>query len=592
MAGGSVPAMTDARTAIFELSDAYVDWYAEAFPTDATQAGLTAFESRQTDYSPAAADARNAYQRATVDQLDALAAQPGVDDRTRVAIDVMRTDLRTWVDLHEAGEHLRPARELGSDIAAVRECFDLMPTDTEGEWDTIAIRMLAVPTALASLTEAMREGLHRGIVSERRQVLACASQVAVWAGVDGTSTTPFFLNLAEQYAARTDASTALATQLLDAANAATGAYAEMHAFLLNEYAPRANPVDGVGRERYALWSRVFNGIDLDLDATYAWGWEELARIEAEMARVAERIRPGAGVAATCDWLMHEDATHRIEGVAAFRDFLQETMDTAIRELNGTHFDIAPPLQTVEAMIAPPGGAAAMYYTPPTEDFSRPGRTWYPAGDKTVFPTWHEVSTAYHEGVPGHHLQLAQVRLLADELTRYQRVLCWSSGHGEGWALYAERLMGELGYLDDPAYELGMLRAHAFRAARVVVDIGLHCGMTIPAHASIGAGEVWNPDLALAFMIEHGGESEAFMRSEVNRYLGLPGQAISYKVGEKVWLESRAEVQRRLGADFDLKAFHSAALDLGPMGLAQLQTELVRLGERVPGHESPGQSPIR
>ena len=109
------------------------------------------------------------------------------------------------------------------------------------------------------------------------------------------------------------------------------------------------------------------------------------------------------------------------------------------------------------MIAPPGGAAAMYYTGPTEDFSRPGRTWYPTLGKTRFPLWGEVSICYHEGVPGHHLQVAQVRYLADTLSRFQRTLAGTSGHGEGWALYAERLMGELGYLDDPAYELGMLR---------------------------------------------------------------------------------------------------------------------------------------
>ncbi len=119
-----------------------------------------------------------------------------------------------------------------------------------------------------------------------------------------------------------------------------------------------------------------------------------------------------------------------------------------------HFDIPEPVQRVEAMIAPPGGAAAMYYTGPAEDFSRPGRTWYPTLGKTRFPLWGEVSICYHEGVPGHHLQIGQVRYLADTLSRYQRTLAGTSGHAEGWALYAERLMGELGYLDDPAYELG------------------------------------------------------------------------------------------------------------------------------------------
>ena len=227
------------------------------------------------------------------------------------------------------------------------------------------------------------------------------------------------------------------------------------------------------------------------------------------------------------------------------------------------------------MIAPPGGAAAMYYTGPSEDFSRPGRTWYPTQGRTTFPLWREVSTCYHEGVPGHHLQVAEVKYLSGQLSRFQRVFGFLSGHGEGWALYAERLMGELGYLEDPAYELGMLGAQAMRAVRVIVDIGMHLELAIPANERYHPGETWTGELALPFVIERSCEPEHFMRSEVDRYLGWPGQAISYKVGERVWLEARADAQKRHAADFDLKQFHSYALDLGGMGLGPLRDELGR-----------------
>ena len=142
------------------------------------------------------------------------------------------------------------------------------------------------------------------------------------------------------------------------------------------------------------------------------------------------------------------------------------------------------IKRVEAMIAPRGGAAAMYYTRPSEDLKRPGRTWYPTLGKTRFPLWGEVSTAYHEGVPGHHLQLAQFVYLAKTLSRFQRVAASVPGISEGWALYAERLMGELGYFDNPDYELGMLRAQAFRAMRVIVDIGGHLQLEIPRQRGI------------------------------------------------------------------------------------------------------------
>jgi uncharacterized protein (DUF885 family) len=134
-------------------------------------------------------------------------------------------------------------------------------------------------------------------------------------------------------------------------------------------------------------------------------------------------------------------------------------------------------------------------------------------------------------------------------------------------------MGELGYLDDPAYELGMLRAQVMRAVRVVVDIGMHLQLAIPARERHHGGEAWTPELALPFVFERSCFPEDFMRSEVDRYLGMPAQAISYKVGERVWLAAREAARVRAGSSFDLKAFHARALDLGPMGLAQLEREL-------------------
>jgi uncharacterized protein (DUF885 family) len=216
----------------------------------------------------------------------------------------------------------------------------------------------------------------------------------------------------------------------------------------------------------------------------------------------------------------------------------------------------------------------MYYTGPSEDFSRPGRTWYPTMGKTRFPLWGEVSIAYHEGVPGHHLQIGQVRFLRDRLSRFQR-LGGVAGHAEGWALYAERLMDELGYLTNPAHHLGMLRAQAMRAVRVIVDIGMHLELAIPDGQEFHPGARWTPALGQAFVDERSRFPADFMASEIVRYLGMPGQAICYKVGEKVWLEQRAAAQERHGGAFDLKAFHSHALDLGPLGLDQLAAELAR-----------------
>jgi uncharacterized protein (DUF885 family) len=230
------------------------------------------------------------------------------------------------------------------------------------------------------------------------------------------------------------------------------------------------------------------------------------------------------------------------------------------------------------MIAPTSDGG-IYYTGPSEDFSRPGRMWWavPAGVET-FATWQEVTTVYHEGVPGHHLQIGQTAARAGLLNRWQRLLAWCSGHGEGWALYAERLMDELGYLDDPGDKLGMLDSQAFRALRVVVDIGMHLELKIPAGNPFGfhPGQRWTPELGWEFLRAHCSVPDESLRYELNRYLGWPGQAPSYKVGERIWLQARADAQARKGADFDLKAFHRTALDLGCIGLDPFKAALARL----------------
>jgi uncharacterized protein (DUF885 family) len=564
-----VPANND--HAVAEVADHYVDRHARLDPVAATMEGIADHDTEMTDYSPDAAQERAELDRATLRSLGVL--KP-TSDRERVAAEMMSDRLSISVALYELGEHLRDLNVLGSPVQGIRQVFDQMPTDTEHHWETIAARVGLVPEGLSSLQAAYDEGVAQGLVAARRQVVGCVQQAEVWSGSGGSDTRPFFQALVDRFDASGIHAPGLRATLEERAQRATEAYASFARYLVEEYGPHASEHDPVGAERYAVWARVFNGTELDLEETYAWGWDELHRIEHAMRSVGERILPGEPLATVID-LLETDPARSIEGEDNLRAWLQDFMDRTIAEMDGVHFDIPDPVKRVEAMIAEPGGAAAMYYTGPSEDFSRPGRTWYPTLGRTRFPLWGEVSIAYHEGVPGHHLQVAQVRYLADELNRYQRTLGWVSGHGEGWALYAERLMGELGYLDNPDYELGMLRAQAMRAVRVVVDIGMHLELPIPAHERYHPGERWTPELALPFVIERSMFPEDFMRSEVDRYLGLPGQAISYKVGERVWLESRDDAKRRHGDAFDLKAWHKYGLDLGSMGLDQLRTELAR-----------------
>jgi uncharacterized protein (DUF885 family) len=552
---------------VYELADRYVSERAALDPVAATAQGVPGHDREMTDYSPDGIAARADHTRAT---LTALRHTTIEDERDRRASALMTERLEIELALVEAGEEERDLRIIGSPVQSIRSVFDLMPHASVDDWTTIADRLEQVPAAISGFTRTLSEALDRGNTAAQRQAIECAKQAATWGGAGEVA--PFFAGYVAGAAA--DISPQVRDRLDAGAAAATAAYAELDRFLRTEYAPRATTHDSAGQERYQLAARAWLGTEIDARETYAWGWSELHRIDAAMAVEAEKILPGGSVE-DAKALLESDPARAIEGEDNLRNWIQELMDTTIAELDGTHFDIADPIKRVEAMIAPPGGAAAMYYTGPSEDFSRPGRTWYPTLGKTRFPLWGEVSIAYHEGVPGHHLQIGQVRYLSDRLSRFQRVVS-VGGHAEGWALYAERLMDELGYLENPDFRLGQLRAQAMRAVRVIVDIGLHLELAIPADEDFHAGEVWTPELAREFAIARSHFPADFMASEIVRYLGWPAQAICYKVGERVWLESRDEVRRRQGPGFDLKAFHAAALDLGPMGLGQLREELARI----------------
>ena len=551
---------------VFELSDAYIDRLAELDPGYATALGIPGSDHLMTDFSPAGHEARETLNRATLAKLNSLDTS---SDGDRLAAGVLRNSLELSEREFAAGEHLRTIRVLAGDVDYARSVFDLMPTKTAEHWRTIAERMSRVPGAFKGMRDSWGLGMQRGVVAPRRQVLAVAEMLEGWAG---TASAPgFFTTLAEQGA---NVSGAPAEGLRAAARDASAALAETAEYLRKTYAPVADPRNGVGEDRHALARRRYMGMDIDADDAYNWGLEEVRRLDAELRRCAAEIKPGVSLDDVRAYLDNE-SPEAIEGEDNLRDWLQNLMNDAMDFLiSNKHFDIPVGIRKIDAKISPPGGAAAQYYMPPSEDLKRAGSTWYPANGRSRFPLWSEPTTAYHEGVPGHHLQIGTAIVNREKLSRFQRNE-FVSGHGEGWALYAERLMDEFGFLNRPEYRLGFLYAQAFRAARVVVDIGMHCEKKIPKDWPWHAGETWNPELALEFLSARSSSDQAFNRSEIDRYLGWPAQAISYKLGERVWLRLRDEAKAKHGAAFDLRAWHTYALDLGNLGLELFTKEMAR-----------------
>jgi uncharacterized protein (DUF885 family) len=555
---------------VFEIADKYVDEIAALEPTLATSIGVPGHEREMPDLSPEG-PARNAalYKRT----VEALKEAPVEGEPDRIAKEVMLERLGLALDLYEAREFMRALRNIACPLQNVRSVFDQMPKETEEQWSNIAARLKLVPRTLAGYRESLSEGLRQKLYASKRQAAEGADQARIWAALaEGEGKSSFFKQLRDAFAAK-GFSAGLAKDIDEGIAAAIAGYEEMYHYLTDEYLPATSERESAGADRYRLLSRVFLGATIDPKETYEWGWQELYRLEEEMRKTCARIVPDGSMEEVVE-LLETDPARVVEGEEAYRVWLQELHDQALAELHGRHFDIPEPIRKIEVMIPPPGGAAAAYYTGPSEDLSRPGRTWWPTGGNMKFPKWGDVTTVYHEGVPGHHLQVATAQMQRENLSRYQRLLTFISGHGEGWALYAERLMGELGYLENPDYYLGMLSGQALRAVRVIVDIGMHLELPIPAGERFHPGEVWNYDLAVDFSTQRTGRPKWFMESEIVRYLGWPAQAISYKVGERFWLEVREAAKKAKGAAFDLKAFHTHALNVGPMGLEQLQRELI------------------
>jgi uncharacterized protein (DUF885 family) len=557
-----------------DVADAFVQDLAELNPILATALGLPVGQDRLPDLSPAGRQAEDDLRAATLTRLaetvrGAKADAGFADADERRCARLLRERLEAQAAVSQSGEHLRAVSNIFGPPQQVRGTFLLMPAATAEDWAVTARRMAAVRQALAGHRESLAEGARRGLLAAPRQVETVAGQLADWLGVAGGK--GWFTG----FAAAASVPQSLRTELDHASADADAAVADLRDWLLSDYLPAAvGTPDAVGEERYRVGARRWNGANLDLAETYDWGWSQYRAVLAKMESETAGVLPGASPAEAMRYL--DEHTEIVEGVDQVADRLQRLMGEVMAQLDGTLFELPDPIKVVEVRIAPPGSAAAPYYTPPSKDFSRPGRTWLPTLGHTSFPMWNLYNTWYHEGVPGHHLQLAQWRYLADKLSLYQTAVGGVSACSEGWALYAERLMDELGFLEAPGARIGYLDAQLMRAIRVVIDIGMHLELTVPSDSAMFAGRTWTPELALEFFAAHSGRDREFLSSEVVRYLSAPGQAISYKVGERAWLAGRDAARAARGDGFDLKSWHMAALSLGSLGLDDLADELARL----------------
>ena len=545
---------------IFLLADRYVDQLAALQPMLATQMGVPGFDGQWGVQDPSGWQDIGALFKRTLSAIEAL--PPSDRHREQLGRRVLKDHLSGRVERIEHGHPLQDLNNIASPVQGFRETFDLMPKVSADDWELIASRLSSLHGAVDGYIESLSEGRRRGLAAARRQVEACIEQCRVNSGSGS-----FFYQLS---AGAHDAQVpdALQAEVDTGAAAARLAYAHLANYLEDEYLPDSVEADGVGLERYRRASRHFLLTEIDHEAVYHWAWQEVAALRAQMVEVGRQIDP-ALVFQEIVQLLKTGADYVVSSEAEFLSQMRQCQMDALDQLDGTVFDVPVPIKQIDVQIAPPGTTLGAYYIQPSEDFSRAGSVWYAKlTDTSVYPLFDEVTTAYHEGFPGHHLQIGVQMCLGDELTRAHRLAIWYDGYGEGWALYAERLMDELGFINRPEYRFGLLCSQLMRACRVVIDIGMHLGLIIPKDAVFHSGDIWTFDLAVEMLRDYGLMSPVGARSEVTRYLGWPAQAISYKVGEQFILDLRAQAEHE--AWFTLKEFHRRILVSGPVGLDHLK----------------------
>jgi uncharacterized protein (DUF885 family) len=545
-------------TNVFSLADQFVEGMAGLQPVLATQMGLEGHNDRWGDLSPAGWQATSSFLKDISSQLSNLSVTG--DHWEALGRRVLREHLSLEQERISRLDPFSDLNNIASPLQVLRDTFDLMPKETAAQWVHIAARLEGLGTAFRGYIASLEEGRRNKRPVAKRQVEACLKQCELHA-----SDHSYFNHLSRQ-ASDVDVASTLMDRILIGVDSAKSSYRHLGEYLETDYLPSAAVKDAVGIERYQFEARRFLGADIDLETTYRWGWEEVRQTLEELRNVGHEIDPTLQISEVAS-LLKTDLRYVAASRDAFIRVMRERQRDALARLDGEVFDIPPEVREVDVQFAPSGGALGAYYNPPSEDFSRKGTVWYVKQESTNYPLFDEITTGYHEGFPGHHLQCGVQLCLGDRLTRAHRLAIWNEGYGEGWALYAERLMGELGFLERPEYRFGLSASQMMRACRVVIDIGMHLDLAIPLDASFHPGEQWTFETAVALLTDYALLDPAYAQSEVTRYLGFPAQAITYKIGEQRIMDLRAEAERQDW--FTLKAFHGRILGSGPVGLDHL-----------------------
>jgi uncharacterized protein (DUF885 family) len=554
---------------LLKIAEEYYDHYLELNPLQATAQGDHRFDAKFGDYVSLAWMADSlAIEQEALEKLQTVDSRK-LAGEDLVTYEAFKRGREINVEGYRFPSELLPVQQfsnLASAFAVAGSGQGIQPFRTAHDYDNFLSRMDGFAAWVDQSISNMKTGVAKGIVQPSVVVERTLPQLAVQV-VDDPKQSIFWrpiLNfpagisvddrqrLTRAYAEK------IGTQVLPA-------YRRLHDYLENEYLPQARNTIGLselpnGASWYAYLVRYHTSTSLTPGEVHELGLGEVARIRAEMERIKNQVGHAGDLRSFFDALRadprfyYTDPAALLAGYGALRQRVESALPLLFAVKPRASFEIRP----VEAFRAPTEAAAS--YVPPSADGKRPGVLYVNTYDLASRPTYSMEALFLHEGLPGHHLQIA-VAQEATNLPRFRR-FAWDTAYGEGWALYAESLGRDLGLYTDAYNAFGALSTEIWRAVRLVVDTGIHA-------------KGWTREQAINYFRANTAMGEADIAAEVDRYIAWPGQALAYKVGQLEILRLRQRAQQRLGPRFDIRAFHSQVLESGSLPLPVLESKIDR-----------------
>jgi uncharacterized protein (DUF885 family) len=524
-------------------------------PMMATQLGDRRFENRLNDYSAHAFEQELAFEKATLASAKEIDSSQ-LSERDRMEQAVFVAMLESSVEATSFAGHLIPLTQLFGPHLDLLQLSSLHPTGDRAGLESLVERLQAFPRQVQQLIARMREGVAKGMVGAQVNFSAIAAQVE--AAARGEGGVPELLAAFDRAPATIPGKAELRARASSALDQGViPAYGKLAEFLRHEYLPKCRTTEGLlslpnGDAYYAHLVRHHTTIDIDPAEVHRIGQDEVERIHGEMARLKEQLGFSGSIQEFAASLRHRPelyCTTEDDVLTGFREVLAEVkgrLPELFGRLPQQDFEVRP-VEPFRAANAPDA-----FYMPPAGD--RPGIFYANTHRPTTRPRYTMEALAYHEAVPGHHFQIALAQEIED-LPDFRKHGMFTA-YVEGWALYSERLPKEIGFYQDIYSEFGRLTLELWRAARLVVDTGIH-------------QKGWSREQGIEYMTQGTALSAENVAAEVERYICMGGQALSYKIGELSITRMRRDAEAALN-NFDLRSFHDRLLGIGAVPLGVLE----------------------